>query len=149
MCERFCPVLPGMARRVFAYESCTFVVSINAGMISFDRLLIVYGFVAEDQAERLLEDGTIDQQLPVTLSNLVTKMAQQGPVRFAKLRAPRFALRIVGFRQAQRDQPVQMTGHDGLAGVVGEDVERNVPIGLLAAERQLKPCQVIEKASFG
>ena len=42
-----------------------------------------------------------------------------------------------------------MAGHNGLAKVVSENIECDVPIGVLIPQRQFKPREIIKKAPFG
>ncbi len=51
----------------------------------------------------MLNDRLRDQQIPVEMADLVPQVAEQGTIGFAQRDLPRFALRVVGFDEVERD----------------------------------------------
>src|SRR4051812_17236691 len=112
MREGLGPVLPRMRGGVFADEGVAVPAAVRPTVIIGQRQTVVGGLVAEYESERADELRLIDQRLPVEVSDLMAEMPEQRPVRFAKRRAARLTLGVVGLRQVHRDKPGQMPGHD-------------------------------------
>ena len=77
---------------------------------------------AEDQLERRLQCRSVDQQVPVEVSDLVPEMAEQRPVWLAKSDAARLALDVVRFRKVERDETLKVSRQNEIA-LIREDVE--------------------------
>src|SRR4051794_21518349 len=104
--------------------------------------------MAEDQLKCAFEVGLANQYLPIEMSDLVTKVAKQRPIGFAKRDAPEFAFGVVGLRQIQRNEAGQMPGQDWKSrGLVRQDVEGNLWTGR-NGKRKIEPAEIVDQASL-
>src|SRR6202000_1376738 len=96
---------------IFADEALPIVTVIGSRVIRLQKSLIALTLVAEDQAERRLKPGLVDQPVPIEMPDLVAKMTEQRSIGLAELAAAQLTLGIVGFRAAQRGEAVSVAGH--------------------------------------
>jgi hypothetical protein len=82
--ECFSPILPGMGARILRDESSPVIGWFGATMIVLKGRLIVSGFASENEPEWSNELCLGDKKVPVKMADLVTKMAEQRPVRLAR-----------------------------------------------------------------
>src|SRR4051812_27545589 len=146
--EGLSPVFPGVRRRVLADEGLPVIAAIDAFVIIADGTDVVGGLIAENQVEWAQQVGSIDQNVPIEMTDLMAKMTEEGPVGFAKGDAARLAFGVIGLGEVQRDQSREMPGHDGpTGGLVGQNIERNVP-SVRDGHRKLHSYEVVNQAPF-
>src|SRR6516225_4543934 len=119
MRKRFRPVFPGMRTGVLADEGVSVIGSIGTVVIFLKGIGVILGLVPENQPVGSSERGLRDRKLPIEMTDLMSKMPQQGPVRLPEGGAPRFALDIVGFRNIERDESGQMPRQNRASRSIG------------------------------
>ena len=144
--ECFGPVLPGMRACVLSNEGSLVIRSIGAIKMFLESSLIASGLVSEDKPEWSDELCLGDKKVPIKMADLVTKMAEQRPVRLSESDASCFALNVVSFGKVQCDEASQVAGHDrSIPRIFGKYIKTE-PGGIFRRKRQLEPAQVIYQA---
>ena len=106
------PVFPGVATRVGAHK-----MQLPAGgrpifMVAFETAQVVRRLIAKQRVKAFQPRRIGNQAVPVIVTRLMTKMAQQRAVGLAHGLAHGFALGVVGFIHIEGDQAGVMSGHD-------------------------------------
>src|SRR5271166_4174057 len=135
------PVFPGVSAGVSRDERICPVDWRALLVMAFERLAVILPLVAEETAKLDNLIAPMDQPVPEVMSDLMSEMAQECPVRFVHLKSPRLALGIVGLGHVDSDNSVQVPGrcrdcprHAGVE--VGKEVERQTALRVLGLARQ-------------
>ena len=116
------------------------------------RLPVIDTLVAEFLAERLRPAGVLDQPVEIVMADLVAKMPEQRAIRLAHRGAGFFAMRVVGFGDVHRDQPVVVPRQHLFADpAVLHEVELQAVRRVLLARyhRQAQRLERIQQAALG
>ena len=143
----FGEILPRMRRRIGADEIVLPVRRRARGVVVLQRLPVIQPLVAEDRTKVIQLAAVADQDVPIVMSDLVAKVAEQRAIGLVHRGTPVFPLGVVGLLERHRDHAVLVSGHDRSARwaspQTGQKIERQafapgfVLIGA-AVERQLE-----------
>src|SRR6185295_12896673 len=100
-----------MDASVSAHEGLVPIRRGTVGVVLLKGRVVVDPFITEHSAKRFQPRRISDQLVPIVMAYLVTKMAEQRPVRLMHGHPPLFTLHIVGFVEIDRNQAVFMPGH--------------------------------------
>src|SRR4051794_28977970 len=103
MGETFRPILPWMRGRIGADVILPPALRRAVFVMALQGLRVVFALVAEERAKGGQIARAPQQNIPIMMADLVTEMAHQRAIGFLHLRAPRFALGVIGFGYIERD----------------------------------------------
>ena len=112
---------------------------------------VVLPLVAEPLTEVVDERAVLDQSVPIVVADLVTKMAQEGAVRFVEPEPPSLTFHLIRLGRIQRDHPVSMPGEHRRCSVslgICQELKSEATFGLLqlALDRTSQSHQGVHQA---